>query len=134
MPLPRFRVRTLMIAVGVVASLIWGAMMASRSYDDFRRTREYGANEGGWRIIAARNQGRTKIGPENYEFNMQCGILRAVGREVSPGHVAPLGARRTRPSRTRVRSVAQSRSAGRKRSFPIHRHPGILRPKVGDRG
>ncbi len=29
MRLPRFRVRTLMIAVGVVALLIWGAMMAS---------------------------------------------------------------------------------------------------------
>jgi hypothetical protein len=30
MRLPRFRVRTLMIAVGVVAQLIWGAMMEGR--------------------------------------------------------------------------------------------------------
>ena len=33
MRLPRFRVRTLMIVVGVVALLSWGAMLASRSYD-----------------------------------------------------------------------------------------------------
>jgi hypothetical protein len=43
MRLPRFRVPTLMIAVGVVALLIWGAMMASQSYDYYRRAREYGA-------------------------------------------------------------------------------------------
>jgi hypothetical protein len=29
----RFRVRTMMAAVGVVALLIWGAMMGLRSYD-----------------------------------------------------------------------------------------------------
>ncbi len=36
-----------MIAVGVVALLIWGAMMTSRSYNYYRRAREYGAQERG---------------------------------------------------------------------------------------
>jgi hypothetical protein len=65
---PRFRVHTLMIAVGVVAFLIWGAMMATRSYDYFRRAREYGLQERGWRRVAAsahRDQGME-------EFRLQC--------------------------------------------------------------
>jgi hypothetical protein len=32
MRLPHLRVRTLMLAVAVVAFLIWGAMMASKSF------------------------------------------------------------------------------------------------------
>lgn len=65
MRLPSFRLRTLMIAVGVVALLIWGAMMASRSYGYFRLAREYGANEHGWRQIAARH-------PGDNEFHLEC--------------------------------------------------------------
>jgi hypothetical protein len=59
MRLPRFRVRvrTLMLAVAVVALLVWGAMMGTQSYDYYRRAREYGANERGWREIAARKRG-----------------------------------------------------------------------------
>ena len=67
MRLPHFRVRTLMIAVGVVALLIWGAMMASQSYDYYRRAREYGAQERGWREIASRNRP-----PEWKQFHSEC--------------------------------------------------------------
>jgi hypothetical protein len=66
---PSIRVRTLMIAVGVVALLIWGAMMASQSYDYYRRAREYGANERGWRQIAARHRGNAKF---DSQFDSQC--------------------------------------------------------------
>ena len=45
MRLPRFRARTLMIAVGVVALLIWGAMMGTRSYVYYRLARAYGTYE-----------------------------------------------------------------------------------------
>ena len=68
MRLLRFRVRTLMIAVVVVALLIWGAMMASQSYDYYRLAREYGANERGWREIAARNRGWAKFGLQCAEY------------------------------------------------------------------
>ena len=44
-----------MIAVGVVALLIWGAMLASKSYDYYSRAREFGAQERGWREIASRD-------------------------------------------------------------------------------
>ena len=52
MRLPRFRVRTLMIAVGVVALLIWGAMMASQSYD-WPRPPENGSSPPARRITVA---------------------------------------------------------------------------------
>jgi hypothetical protein len=67
MRLPHFRVRTLMIAVGVVALLIWGAMMASQSYDYYSRAREYGAQERGWREIASRNRS-----PKQKQFHSEC--------------------------------------------------------------
>ena len=71
MRLPRFRVRTLMIAVGVVALLIWGAMMASQSYDYYRRPREYCAQERGRRETAASNDGLAKFRPQCAEFYAQ---------------------------------------------------------------
>ena len=43
----RFRVRTLMAAVGVVALLIWGAMMGLRSYDYYRRASTYSLLDSG---------------------------------------------------------------------------------------
>jgi hypothetical protein len=58
--MPRYRVRTLMAAVGVVAIVIWGAMMGFRSYDYYRLARQYSANEYGWGQIAARRQGKDK--------------------------------------------------------------------------
>jgi hypothetical protein len=65
MRLPRFRVRTLMIAVGLVALLVWGAMMGTRSYDYYRRVREYDIQERGWRESAY--EGRLRV-----EFCWQC--------------------------------------------------------------
>jgi hypothetical protein len=53
--LPRFRVRTLLIAVGVVALLFWGAMMGTRSYVHYRLASLYGAQGRRWREIAVRD-------------------------------------------------------------------------------
>ena len=39
MRLPRARVRTYMLLVGIVAVLVWAAMMGSRSYDSYQRAR-----------------------------------------------------------------------------------------------
>ncbi len=49
----RLRVRTLMAAVGVVALLIWGAMVGLRSYDYYKRASFYALQEYGWRENAA---------------------------------------------------------------------------------
>jgi len=46
-----------MITVGVVALLLWGAMMGSRSYDYYRLANYYSREERGWREIAARGRG-----------------------------------------------------------------------------
>ena len=67
MRFPRFSVRTLMIAVSVVALLIWGAMMGTRSYHYYQLAREYGANERGWREIADRPDQ-----PGGPEFRLRC--------------------------------------------------------------
>ena len=68
MRMPRFRVRTLMLAVGVVALLVWGAMMGTRSYDYYRRARIFGEYERGWRKIAARDRGWAKFGSQCAEY------------------------------------------------------------------
>ena len=91
---PRFRVRTLMVAVGVVALLVWGARMGSRSYDYYGRAREYGWNERGWREIAARHPGRASFGLECAEYYEQLArkYRRAMWRPwmpVAPDPVAP---------------------------------------------
>src|SRR4051794_48354 len=85
----RFRVRTLMAALGVVALLIWGAMMGSQSYDYYRRAREYGANERGWREIAARGRGWVRFGSQWAEYHAQLAgkYRRAMWRPWMP--VAP---------------------------------------------
>jgi hypothetical protein len=53
---PSFRVRTLMSAVVVVALLVWGSMMGSRSFDFQGRARMYAEQGRGWREIAARKR------------------------------------------------------------------------------
>jgi hypothetical protein len=58
MRLPRFRVRTLMIAVSVVALLVWVAMMGTQSYDYYRRARLYSIQERLWREHAQRDLGQ----------------------------------------------------------------------------
>ena len=45
MQLPSFRVRTLMLAVGLTALLLWVAMMGMRSYDSYRLATEYATQE-----------------------------------------------------------------------------------------
>ena len=67
----RFRVRTLMAAVGVVALLIWGAMMGSRSYDYYKRARFYGSQEYGWRQSAARGRFGADFSSECAEYFAQ---------------------------------------------------------------
>ncbi len=42
MRLPSFRVRPLMVDVGIAALLVWGAMMGSRSDGSRSRARMYG--------------------------------------------------------------------------------------------
>ena len=68
MRMPNFRVRTLMIAVGIVALIVWGGMMSVRSYDYYRRAREYGTQERGWRRIASQGGGDTKFASECTEY------------------------------------------------------------------
>jgi hypothetical protein len=60
--LPRFRVRTLVNAVGLVALLFWGAMMGTRSYHDYQRAKFYSNEERQWRDNARRDleQGNTR--------------------------------------------------------------------------
>ena len=89
MPTLRFRVSTLMVAVGVVALLVWGAMMGSRSYGYYGRATEYGAHERGWREIAARDRGWARFGTQCAEYYAQLGrkYRRAMWRRWMP--VAP---------------------------------------------
>ena len=62
MKLPRFRVRTLMLVVALVALLTWGAMIGARSYDYQRRARDYEREERGWRDTARREPGWRDFG------------------------------------------------------------------------
>jgi hypothetical protein len=61
MRLPRLRVRTLMLAVGVVALLVWGAMMGTRSYHYYRLARFYSFEERVWRENGARDRGNPSL-------------------------------------------------------------------------
>lgn len=65
MRLPHFRVRTLMLAVVVVALLTWGGMMGTRSYIYYRAAHNFGLLERGWRETAARSRLPA-------EFHVQC--------------------------------------------------------------
>jgi hypothetical protein len=71
MRLPRYRVRTLMIAVVVAALLVWGTTMASRSLGYYQRAREYGTQERGWRAIASRGGGDARFASECTEYFIQ---------------------------------------------------------------
>jgi hypothetical protein len=78
-----------MVAVVVVALLVWGAMMGTRSYDYYRHATIFGANERGWREIADRDRGWAKFGSECAEYYAQLALKyrRAMWRPWVP--VAP---------------------------------------------
>jgi len=86
---PRFRVRTMIATVGLVAVLLWATKMGSRSFDYYRRASEYGANEYGWRQIAARGRPSRAFESECAEYYAQLAekYRRAMWRPWSP--VAP---------------------------------------------
>ncbi len=62
MRLPRLRVRTYMLLVGVVALLVWGTMIGVRWYTYYRFARIYSFQERSWRENAQRDlsQGNTR--------------------------------------------------------------------------
>ena len=75
--LPHFRVRTLMIAVAVLALLFWVTTMGTRSFICYRLASEYGTYERQWREMAIRDRGipsrarssiAAKWGPDIAEF------------------------------------------------------------------
>lgn len=66
----RFRLRTLMAAVGVVAFLIWGTM-GLRSYDYYRRASFYAFQEYGWRETSISGQFPADARSERAEYYAQ---------------------------------------------------------------
>jgi len=68
---PRFRVRTLMLTVAVVALLIWGSTMGARSLDYYRRASFYGTQEYGWRDTATEGRFRAEFCTECAEYFAQ---------------------------------------------------------------
>jgi hypothetical protein len=89
MRLPRFRVRTLMIAVAAAGLLICGVTMVSRSLDYYRRARDFGRQEWGWRRIASQGDRDAKFVSEcvNYFARLTAKYRRAIWRPWLP--VAP---------------------------------------------
>jgi hypothetical protein len=90
----RFRVRTLIAAVGLVAVLVWAAMMGSRSYDYYRRAREHSAQERGWRESVARGRLPREFSAECAEYFAQLAAKyrRAMWRpwlSIAPDPYAP---------------------------------------------
>jgi hypothetical protein len=85
----RFRVRTLLAVVGLVALFVWAAMMGSRSYDYYRRASKYGLEERVWRESTARGDWRREIGSECADYFAQLAgkYRRAMWRPWMP--VAP---------------------------------------------
>jgi hypothetical protein len=89
MRLPDFRVRTLMVVVGVVALLIWGARMGAQSYDYYRRASHYSFEERGWRDAAVSGGFRREVRSEcaDYFARLAGKYRRAMWRPWMP--VAP---------------------------------------------
>ena len=67
MRLPRMTTRRWMMAVAIVALLVWSALMGVRAYDYYRLARYFGEQEHGWREIASRNRW-----PEQNQFHSEC--------------------------------------------------------------
>jgi hypothetical protein len=71
MRVPRFRVRTLMAAVGLMAALFWAAMMGLRSYVYYRLASNYSLEERVWRESTARGDWRPEVGSECADYFAQ---------------------------------------------------------------
>ncbi len=87
--LPRFRVRTLIMAVGIVALLIWAPMMGSRSFVHYSLASRYSFAERVWREEAAkvhfRREGREEcLGLADYYAQMAGKHRRAIWRPWLP--------------------------------------------------
>ncbi len=67
----RFRVRTLMAAVGLVAVLFWTAMVGLRSYVYYRLASRYSLEERVWRESTARGNWRPEVGYECADYFAQ---------------------------------------------------------------
>ncbi len=68
---PRFRVRTLMAAVGLATVLVWAAMMGFRSWVHYSLASSYSFQERGWRKAAAEGHLRREDCLECAEFCAQ---------------------------------------------------------------
>ena len=117
----RLRVRTLMAAVGVVALLIWGAMMGSLSYDYYQRATFFASEEYAWRESAARDGFRARSCSECAEYfaRLTQKYRRAMWRPWMPV-----------PPDPHAPGYDQwiEQKPWRKRSPPYLPHPGFLRP------
>ena len=67
----RFRVLTLMAAVGLVAVLVWAAMMGFRSFVHYSLASSYSFQERGWRKEAAHSHLRREDCLESADFCAQ---------------------------------------------------------------
>jgi hypothetical protein len=90
----RFRVRTLMAAVCLVAVLVWTAMMGLRSYDYYRRASKYSLEEHVWRKSTARGDWPVEVGSEAAAYFAQLAgkYRRAMWRPwlpIAPDPLAP---------------------------------------------
>ncbi len=62
---PRFRLRTLLLAVVAAGLLVWSVMMGTRAYVYHRRSQEFSIQERGWRQLGSRGGIRA-------EFQLEC--------------------------------------------------------------
>ena len=103
MRLLRFRVRTFMLAVAVVALLIWGAMIGTRWFVYYSLATRYGTYERQMREVAARDRGNPDEHAEHRGGmgSADCRLLRDDGPEASPSECGSLDTRRPRSSHIR---------------------------------
>jgi len=72
MRIPRYSVRTLMIAVALGAVLTWCGMMGSRSYTYHQWANQYAFQERGWRDTAEGRNETGKSDPRMRAFAAEC--------------------------------------------------------------
>jgi hypothetical protein len=122
----RFRVRTLMAAVGVVALLIWGAMMGLLSYDYYTRATFFASEEYNWRESAAMDRFRAQACLECAEYFAQ---LTRKYRQAMWSPWMPVAPDPHAPGYDQW----IDQKPWRKRSPWFLPHPGFVRPSVNAR-